>query len=298
MAKPRATGYLYFTSPLHHPLWIDSSLAKRNKLLRFTRSQEERFINQQTPRNAKKREVKRLHRPMFELFVRSPVRKRGALELSITGIVVLIIAISLLAFALVFIKQLFGGAQEILAGGLARVKEDINKQIEESGEVVTIDLGRNLENVKKGRRYSINIGIKNDVRSIGEAAAEESVCYWLGVRCLTSFSEPSRCGNEDITVPAWVGGYNLETGSRNLQSNWFRKLLAEVSIENAGIAVLPVEFQIPANVAKDTYQLELIVYRASEEVDRAPCYFPIVDAEKGTTNGIPVGKFRFTIEVT
>lgn len=86
--------------------------------------------------------------------------KKGALELSITAIVVLIIAITLLGLAIFFIKNLFKGGTEIFTGELAKIKEQLRTNLEESGELFVFSVGSELE-IKKGEPQKFYMGVRN-----------------------------------------------------------------------------------------------------------------------------------------
>ena len=86
--------------------------------------------------------------------------KKGALELSITAIVVLIIAITVLGLAIFFIKNLFGESTELLTGQLAKIKEQLRKNLEETGELLVMSKGTELE-AKRGEKLKFHIGVRN-----------------------------------------------------------------------------------------------------------------------------------------
>jgi hypothetical protein len=183
--------------------------------------------------------------------------KKAALELSITAIVVLIIAITVLGLAIFFIKNLFKGGQEIFTGEFAKIKEQLRKQSEETGELIVFSKGTELE-VKRGERFDFHIGTRN--------TAPEARCFRTAVQCTKPFTTGETCtdaGNDVI-----VGGMT-DTGEQAAQgANWFPRLLAEFSVGGNDFALSPVTLQI-ANARPDTYLMELDVYQGDADCDNA-----------------------------
>jgi hypothetical protein len=180
--------------------------------------------------------------------------KKAALELSITAIVVLIIAITVLGLAIFFIKNLFKGGTEIFTGELAKIKEQLRKNIEETGELIVMSKGTELE-VKRGERLEFHIGIRNTVG--------QDLCYRLAAVCKQPFTTGKECtlnGNNRV-----VGGQNDQGEVPGDGEEWFPRMLAQFEIPSNDIAVEPVTLQV-ANADPDTYQMELQVFQGD-----APC---------------------------
>lgn len=119
-----------------------------------------------------------------------PLRsKKGALELSINAIVVLILAITMLSLGLAFMKGLF----KKTTGQLEQVGEDIKNQMIEQLRTSSAKLTLNQEDItlKKGETREIYFGIKNVQTDAG------SKSYTIKVEC----GDPLG------------GGAKLETGS-------------------------------------------------------------------------------------
>jgi hypothetical protein len=176
--------------------------------------------------------------------------KKGALELSITAIVVLIIAITVLGLAIFFIKNLFKGGTEIFTGEMAKIKDQLRKNIEESGDPVVFSKGTELE-AKRGEKVDFYIGVRNSDQAFA------SKCYKISMRCKTPLTADSTCtsdGNDII-----VGGD--EVG----QANWFPRLLKQFEVKRNDIEVLPVTMQVIG--APDTYQMVAEVYQTTGDCD-------------------------------
>jgi hypothetical protein len=183
------------------------------------------------------------------------MNKKGALELSITAIVVLIIAITVLGLAIFFIKNLFKGGTEIFTAELSKIKDQLRKNIEESGELIVLSKGSELE-VKRGERFEFHIGARN--------TAPDARCFRIAAVCNKPFTSGETCtdaGNEII-----VGGMTDIGETPAPGSNWFPRLLSEVEVSGNDIAVSPATLQI-ATARPDTYLMQLKVYQG----DAADC---------------------------
>ena len=184
--------------------------------------------------------------------------KKGALELSITAIVVLIIAITVLGLAIFFIKNLFGESTELLTGQLAKIKEQLRKNLEETGELVVMSKGTELE-VKRGEKLKFHIGVRNS------GGADQ--CYRVAMVCKRPFT-PTDLGGEctmDYETDVIVGGID-GTGQRSPGENWFPSMLEEIPIGKNAVEISPAELQI-ATASPDTYLMEMQVYQGTEDCD-------------------------------
>jgi hypothetical protein len=180
--------------------------------------------------------------------------KKAALELSITAIVVLIIAITVLGLAIFFIKNLFKGGTDIFTGELAKIKEQLKKNLEETGELVVMDRGTELE-VKRGERLDFHIGARNTDTS-------KPRCFRIAMICKNPFTTGEYCvnGKNDVLV----GGESNTGDSAQGGENWFPRLLAQFEVPAGDIAVSPVTLQI-ANARPDTYLMEMQVIQGNDD---------------------------------
>ncbi len=185
--------------------------------------------------------------------------KKGALELSITAIVVLIIAITLLGLAIFFIKNLFKGGTEIFTGELAKIKEQLRTNLEESGELFVFSIGSEIE-IKKGEPQKFYMGVRNTARNNQEPF---TVCYRISIKCIQPFNEENSCTAVEPRN-ALVGGKDID-GNTPVEA-WFTTMLSELDIPNDEIEITPATLQI-ARANPDTYLMEAKVYKANEDVN-------------------------------
>ena len=180
--------------------------------------------------------------------------KKG-LELPITAIVVLIIAILFLSLAGIFIKTLFTGGTELLTSELAKMKEQLRKNIEESGELFVMSEGAEME-IKKGSPKKFYFGVRN--------TASSPVCYRIAVRCIKPFTSGNQCSAGTGEENVLVGGKDNAASVPAQDDKWF-KLLDEVSVLANEVYVSPITLQVSGNVKPDTYLMEVSVYKGTDE---------------------------------
>ncbi|MFH1332509.1 MAG: hypothetical protein ABIH63_04485 [archaeon] len=87
------------------------------------------------------------------------MKKRGALELSVNTIVVIVIGVALLSLGLIFVKNLFGGIGDISDEIFGTAETEIGKL--HTGSTLTVD--SNVD-VKQGSRSTIFSYVGNDGR--------------------------------------------------------------------------------------------------------------------------------------
>ena len=95
--------------------------------------------------------------------------RKGALELSIGTIVVIVLAVSMLILGLVLVKNIFSGATYNVDQLNKNVEAEINKLFNERGEKIVMYLPNNQADVKQGKSYGVAFGVKNTVQ--GESTA-------------------------------------------------------------------------------------------------------------------------------
>lgn len=183
--------------------------------------------------------------------------KKAALELSITAIVVLIIAITVLGLAIFFIKNLFKGGTEIFTGELAKIKDQLRKNLEESGELVVFSKGTLLE-AKRGEKVDFYIGVRN--------TGTATKCYRIAMRCIKPFTPVDQGGQctDAAATDALVGGVEVDGVTRPTGTeNWFPRILSEFDIRGGDIEVIPVTLQVVGK--PDTYLGAADIYEANAD---------------------------------
>ncbi len=96
--------------------------------------------------------------------------KKGALELSIGTIVILVIGMSMLILGLVLVRTIFTGATYNVDALNKNVEAEINKLFNERGGKLYIYLPNNEADVNKGKSFGIAFAIKNDAEGESQAS--------------------------------------------------------------------------------------------------------------------------------
>jgi hypothetical protein len=184
--------------------------------------------------------------------------KKGALELSINAIVVLILAITILGLGIAFIRGQFGALQEQFTGVSAEVKSELTNKLKSSGELVA--LPQNEIDVTAGKVKTVDFGVQN--------AKPYTVCILTSVRCLDAQTPdenaPDQCA-PGVPKGAIVGGQGFQSG----QSKKWVSIREAHKVEAGAVDVLPMNIQV-SGAKKDTYFMELIVAEKLAQDPTAP----------------------------
>ncbi len=169
--------------------------------------------------------------------------KKAALELSITAIVVLIIAITVLGLGIGFIKNLFQKGTVTIGEQYEAIRERLKEEFLQAGTVVGFSAGTDIE-ADFGKRKEFFIGIRNT----------ESVtrCYQADVVCKRPFNpELTECGTSPTDESMIWGDY----------SRWFTVFPPDVEVTGNDLYVAPVTLHI-TDAPKGTYRLALNLYKS------------------------------------
>ncbi len=188
--------------------------------------------------------------------------KRGALELSITAIVVLIIAITVLSLGVGFIKKQFSTGTELVEGSFSEIKQKLKEQMKDSGELLVFSFP---DEANKGTPENIQVGVLNTLANPDfdpvNNPKKDSVCFRVEVKCIKPFAPGADC-IDGKPGPVVVGGYDSETlESVPADQNWFKRLLGEFDLKNyEGDAFEGV--MLVKGIRSDSYSMEINVFSA------------------------------------
>jgi len=99
----------------------------------------------------------------------SLINKKGAIELSVGTMVILVLGMAMLILGIVLVKNILSGATEASELINDNVKAQINKLFNEEDRKSVVYLADNNGNVKKGKMYNVRFGIKNTARGESQA---------------------------------------------------------------------------------------------------------------------------------
>jgi len=211
--------------------------------------------------------------------------KKAALELSITAIVVLIIAVTVLGLAIGFIKKQFGAGTELFTQEYSNIKQQMQDDMRSSGELLAFSFSGEVD---VGKPQDAYVGIRNTAQNRGTG---DSVCFAIQMKCIQAFNPENSCFAGENNVA--VGGYDMDGGDfvRTLEPNrnWFKTFLGTTDIPNFDATVLPVEWLV-RGVQPDLYQMELSVYKSPIDEDCGATGYDWTNAELYASK-------RFTVEI-
>jgi len=185
------------------------------------------------------------------------LNKKAALELSITAIVVLIIAITVLGLSIGFIKKQFGGSGKILEEQLASIKQKLRDDIRTGGDLLVFSVP---DQVNVGKPSGIVIGVRNTAQNTDG----DRICFRVEVSCIKPFTPNTPCVSDQPGPPfetVAVGGYDAVNNDFVAGNhNWFKSILGQFDLKNFEGDVYDAILLVRA-VKPDSYQMEINVYK-------------------------------------
>jgi len=125
------------------------------------------------------------------------MEKRGAIELSIGTIVIIVLAMSMLILGMVLVKNIFTGSSQNVLQMNDKVKDEINKLFVEDKKTV-VYLPNQIAKIQQNEDWGVAFGIKNLARGTAEAGRFH---YDVTV------SDPdvrTKCGVDERTIESWI----------------------------------------------------------------------------------------------
>ena len=125
------------------------------------------------------------------------MKKKGAIELSIGTIVIIVLAMSMLILGMVLVKNIFTGSSENVLQMNDQVKDQINKLFVDDKRTV-VYLPNQIVKINQNEDWGVAFGIKNLARGTAEAGRFH---YDVIV------SDPdvrTKCGIDERTIEGWI----------------------------------------------------------------------------------------------
>ena len=91
------------------------------------------------------------------------IKKKGAIEMSIGTIVVIVLAMTMLILGLVLVRNIFTGATYNVDQLNKNVEAEINKLFNEKGDNIVLYLPKSQADISQGKSFGIAFGIRNSV---------------------------------------------------------------------------------------------------------------------------------------
>jgi len=177
--------------------------------------------------------------------------KKGAIELSIGTIVIIVLAMSMLILGMVLVKNIFSGSSQNVLQMNDKVRDQINKLFVEDKKTV-VYLPNQIAEIKQNEDWGVAFGVKNLAKGTADTA---SLSYTVEV------SDPdvlAKCGMTDRDIEGWI-----KTGRAD-------EMTLSPGESYAGI----VRFFIPENSPLCTVRFHIEVLK-----DRAPYATDFFDIE-------------------
>lgn len=123
--------------------------------------------------------------------------KKGAIELSIGTIVIVVLAMSMLILGLVLVKNIFSGSTDNILTMNEKTKDEINKLFVEDKKTV-VYLSNQIARIEQGKDWGVAFGIKNLEKGTAES---DNFNYEVKV------SDPDvkkKCGVDESIITEWI----------------------------------------------------------------------------------------------
>jgi len=125
------------------------------------------------------------------------MEKKGAIEMSIGTIVIIVLAMSMLILGMVLVRNIFTGSSQNVLQMNDKVKDQINKLFVEDKRTV-VYLPNQIAKIEQNEDWGIAFGIKNLARGTAEAGRFH---YDVTV------SDPdvrTKCGIDERSIESWI----------------------------------------------------------------------------------------------
>jgi hypothetical protein len=142
--------------------------------------------------------------------------KKGAIELSMTTVVVIVLAMSMLILGLVLVRSIFTGATQNVVSINENVKAQIDKLFTEEDQITALYLSTGIAEVKQGEAYGVGFAIRNTNVGAGTATVGYNV---------VKDSQNSICTAAGINVADWISGGNTGSGEVAAGSRYYARVL-------------------------------------------------------------------------
>ncbi len=169
------------------------------------------------------------------------LNKKGAIELSIGTVVIVVLAMSMLILGLVLVKNIFSGATGNVNQMNDKVKDEINKLFVEDKKTV-VYLPNQIAEIQQGDDWGIAFAIKN----LGKGTSQTSKFNYDVI--LSDPSVQKKCGVGEREIENWIKTGASESIDIGPGDNLYRI----------------VRFQIPENAPLCTVRFNIVVKKDNE----------------------------------
>ncbi len=206
--------------------------------------------------------------------------KKGAIELSITTIVVLIIALAVLGVAILIINMIRDEATGVLKDQLASLRAQALDCIGQSGNIFCFKLLS--KEIEIGKKIAVGVGLKNTAAS---QSTSGGVCFRTQYKCIRPHDPEGFCDRENQRNDITVGGMDYDGSLPS--TYWFSKSLTQAQTELKENEAKSLDAVLEINDAKaGGYEMIVNVYKANN--DRACNDGPDFSSETYASEGFTI----------
>jgi len=164
--------------------------------------------------------------------------KKGAIELSISTIVIIVLAMSMLILGLVLVRSIFQGSTDSVITMNDNVKEEIRKLFQDEGQRYVLRLSGETATIKQGTEFGVAFGIKNTIQG----------------------DPNSRKFRYNVDLADSVDNLKKNCGiSRETAMDWIRFGSGELEIEPGNTEADRILIEIPSNAPLCTTKYKIVV---------------------------------------
>ena len=162
-------------------------------------------------------------------------RKKGALQLSINAIVIIVLAMTLLGLGLTFIRGMFSNIVELSESTFEKISEELNGRLATSDEPLLFS--KTTLSIERGSKSLEGVGVRND--------ADSSIDY--GIKIITA-NCPQKKTDTAIECPDVEEWFDYFKGDE------------QYSLSPADNQVNKVVIDVPSGTTTGRYLLKIIGY--------------------------------------
>ena len=137
--------------------------------------------------------------------------RKGAVELSVGTIVILVIGMTMLVLGIVLVRTIFTGATDSVDLIDEGVKQEINKLFAENDKKVVVKLPNNKAEITKGKDFGVAFGVRNTEQ--GGTGAAQRFNYKVEATGIPSGCQVTKQEAERYIILGQAGNLTIVPGS-------------------------------------------------------------------------------------
>lgn len=139
------------------------------------------------------------------------IARKGAVELSVGTIVILVIGMTMLVLGILLVRTIFSGATSSIEQIDEGVKKEINDLFSEGDKKLVVRLANQKADIKKGDNFGIAFGVRNT--ETGGTGAAQQFTYRVEATSIPSNCNINRATAENYIAVGRTGSLTIAPGS-------------------------------------------------------------------------------------